>query len=300
MGRTQAPTTRTTKAHPSAKPDRKSAAKSDDSSKRAAATTKGGRTPSTARDSSRQEIRTRVPASRTSPVKAPGPAVKPAQETPKRAPKVVATKDSDNLKTMRKTAADKTKIVAKAEHPAPPAPADAPRAKGASVEKQAKVRAPKAAAKPVAAEAELKPAPGRRKRGAETDANALQNKATRGSRSKTFGFDDELMQDYVMDEDVAPEELDEELAMEPMELPLELLDPELIEVPRPASVPKPKPKPVASKRQQVCASCGNTYTWLSVEQFCFSCLKKKLAQRKREDESYPGFTGEAEEEEDAS
>ncbi len=94
------------------------------------------------------------------------------------------------------------------------------------------------------------------------------------------------------------EALDDELAMDPMEMPLELLDPDLVEVPRPTAAPKPKP--VTSRRLQTCAGCGNRFPWLSVEQLCFNCLKRKLAQRKREDETYPGFTGEVEEEEETS
>jgi hypothetical protein len=144
------------------------------------------------------------------------------------------------------------------------------------------------------------PTPPRRKRSADKSPAPPRAKSGRGSRAKSFGFDDDLMQDYVMDEEPAGEELEDEIAMEPIELPLELLDPELVEVPRPSSPPKPKPKPVSNRRQQVCANCRNTFAWLSVEQLCFNCLKKKLSQRKREDETYPGFTGEAEEEEESS
>jgi hypothetical protein len=90
----------------------------------------------------------------------------------------------------------------------------------------------------------------------------------------------------------------EDIVLDPDGLPLPLLDPELVEVPRPVT-PKPKPKITRSdRRPQVCAGCGGTFTWLSVENLCFSCLKRKLAQRKREDESYTGFTPEPEEEDD--
>jgi len=126
-------------------------------------------------------------------------------------------------------------------------------------------------------------------------------KGTRSRAPKIPGFDDELMQDYVMDEEPEEEEIQDEMALDPLELPLELLDPELVEVPRPSATPKPKQKvATANRRQQACANCGNTFNWLSVEQLCFNCLKKKLSQRKREDESYSGFTPEAEEEEDFS
>ncbi len=118
------------------------------------------------------------------------------------------------------------------------------------------------------------------------------------ARAKPFDPTEEFLDDDLPIED--DDALGEEIELDPLEIPLELLDPELVEVPRPTS-PKPKPKPVKTERRpQVCAGCGNPYTWLSVEQLCFSCLKKKLAQRKREDESYGGFSGEVEEEEDNS
>jgi hypothetical protein len=89
-----------------------------------------------------------------------------------------------------------------------------------------------------------------------------------------------------------------DIELDPAGLPLELLDPELVDVPRPTT-PKPKPKITKSERRpQVCAGCGGTFTWLSVDNLCFSCLKRKLAQRKRDDESYTGFTPEPEEEDE--
>ena len=99
------------------------------------------------------------------------------------------------------------------------------------------------------------------------------------------------------DEIAIPDELDIEL--DPMEIPLALLDPELVDVPRPTPPPKPKPKlPKAERRTQNCAGCGQQYQWLSVEGLCFSCLKKKLAQRKRDDDGFTSYTHEPEEEDE--
>ena len=99
------------------------------------------------------------------------------------------------------------------------------------------------------------------------------------------------------DELVIPEELDIEL--DPMEIPLELLDPELVDVPRPTPPPKPKPKlPKAERRAQTCAGCGQSFPWLSVEGLCFNCLKKKLAQRKRDDDGFTSYASEPEEDDE--
>ena len=93
----------------------------------------------------------------------------------------------------------------------------------------------------------------------------------------------------------------EDLPIEGLDIPLELWDPELLDVNRPPPAPKPpKPKPAkADKRQQQCQNCGATFTWLSVDGLCFTCLKRRVAQRRREDESYSGFTAEAEDDDES-
>jgi hypothetical protein len=127
--------------------------------------------------------------------------------------------------------------------------------------------------------------------------------STRAPKVKNFEPDDEFI-----DED--PLAIDEEedilippdaIELDPLEIPLELLDPELVEVPRPTIPNKPKPRPVKSERKpQKCAQCGGMFPWLSVDGLCFNCLKKKLAARKREDESYSsGFGGSSESEDDS-
>ncbi|MDD5089150.1 MAG: hypothetical protein PHI18_10195, partial [bacterium] len=99
--------------------------------------------------------------------------------------------------------------------------------------------------------------------------------------------------DFIEEDTLEPIE-DEELVADDLELghleiPIELLDPDLVEIPKPA-LPKPKPKPVTSeRRERACASCGGMFFWLSVEGFCFSCLKKRLAQRRRDDETAPTY-----------
>jgi hypothetical protein len=208
--------------------------------------------------------------------------------------------NADDTRIMRKTTGNKSRTTAEVKEKRAPVTAQPLKAKAAPPAKETKAKEPKAVAKPARTEPTPPPAPARRKRSEDENGTGTRAKSGRGARSKSFGFDDELMADYVMDDDLGGEELDEELTLEPLELPLELLDPELVEVPRPAATPKPKPKPVTGKRQQVCANCRNTFAWLSVDQLCFNCLKKKLAQKKREDETYPGFTGEAEEEEETS
>ncbi|MBU0507829.1 hypothetical protein KKH27_03185 [bacterium] len=96
------------------------------------------------------------------------------------------------------------------------------------------------------------------------------------------------------DQDLVLEDEEEivsgEIELDPMGIPIELLDPDLAEVPK----PKLKPKPVKVERcERPCAGCGGKYTWLSVDGYCFSCLKRRLAQRKRDDESVTTYEPEA-------
>ncbi len=97
-------------------------------------------------------------------------------------------------------------------------------------------------------------------------------------------FLDEFDEDAVLDEDVI---IPDAIELDPLDVPIDLLDPDLIETPpaRPAAPPKPKPNR-NDRRQQKCDSCGGMYGWLSVERLCFNCLKKKIAAKKREEEGY--------------
>ncbi|MBK6766622.1 MAG: hypothetical protein IPG71_10000 [bacterium] len=71
-----------------------------------------------------------------------------------------------------------------------------------------------------------------------------------------------------------------------------ILDPDL---PGPPPAPSaavplpPRPKRLAP-RMQVCVDCRQPYGWLSIEKVCFNCLKKRVAQRKK-DEDYSGYGG---------
>ena len=320
MSRTRASATRKSKSRTGSpkRPVRKSAVKRTGGTRRSAAgTTHRGRAKSVPK-SPRHGIRKPVKVkAKPRVVKV----VKKAVSRVRKSPPANVKKTNDQIK-MKRTTTEKTKTgvekSAKKVQPTHVAGAIKPAAVAAEAVAVPKVKTPKAAAKstapkvelpPVVPEPEPAPAPttGRRKSRAEREhretvaASRERAKPTRARGTKIPGFDDELMQDYVMDEEVEEEELPDEMALDPLELPLELLDPELVEVPRPAAPPKPKQKvSTVNRRQQACANCGNTYSWLSVEQLCFSCLKKKLAQRKREDESFTGYASEPEEEEDAS
>jgi hypothetical protein len=129
-----------------------------------------------------------------------------------------------------------------------------------------------------------------------------REKPGRGSKLKSLDSIDEFIaddlpatEDEVEEDAVIPENLEE---LDPLDLPLALLDPDLVEVPRPVGPTRPKPKPRVERQPKPCASCGQMFTWLSVDQLCFNCLKKKLAAKKREDESYGGYTPEAEDSSD--
>ncbi|MBI5060255.1 hypothetical protein HZB60_10810 [candidate division KSB1 bacterium] len=121
--------------------------------------------------------------------------------------------------------------------------------------------------------------------------------SSRGSRApRAFDADSDFLEELeddlpVDDEDViSPDAID----IDPLDVPLELLDPELVEVPRAALPPRPKPKaPRGERRLLKCEGCGQMFGWLSVEKYCFNCLKRKLAQRKSPDENYTpgGFSG---------
>jgi len=112
----------------------------------------------------------------------------------------------------------------------------------------------------------------------------------------------DLVEEYIEDDLVLEEDervVPGDIELDPMGIPLTLLDPELVDVPRPTP---PKPKPKISRtggRAQACAGCGGTFVWLSVNGLCFSCLKRRLSQRKREDEGFSGFTPEAEEDDES-
>lgn len=112
----------------------------------------------------------------------------------------------------------------------------------------------------------------------------------------------DLVEEYIEDDLVLEEDalvVPDNIELDPIGIPLTLLDPELVEVPRPTP-PKPKPKiSRAERRAHTCTGCGGTFIWLSVDGLCFSCLKRRLSQRKREDEGFTAFTPEAEEDDES-
>ena len=162
---------------------------------------------------------------------------------------------------------------------------------------------PRESAKTVAEKQPVRTEPGRRKIARREVPPAIHPAADQ--EQPHFEAESEV---FVPDEGLIPEALPEaqdellvpeDIELDPLEIPLELLDPDLVDVPRPQTPPRPKPKPARSERRmQQCAACGGMFQWVSVERLCFSCLKRKLSQRKREDESYSGYPSEPEEESD--
>lgn len=115
-----------------------------------------------------------------------------------------------------------------------------------------------------------------------------------------FGAVADFIEEDALEPEVDEELIGGELELDHLEIPIELLDPNLVDVPKPATPPKPKPKPLASeRRERACAACGQMFFWLSVEGLCFSCLKRRLAQRRREDETVPTYEAPPEEEEES-
>ncbi|MBL0061476.1 MAG: hypothetical protein IPP40_08345 [bacterium] len=124
---------------------------------------------------------------------------------------------------------------------------------------------------------EDRPARGRKKDGAKKVIRARK-------RSATEEFLEEDMEEVEEVEDV--EILDD---LDPFSSAL-ILDPELAgPPPAPVSQLPPRPKRLAP-RMQTCADCRQQYGWLSIEKVCFNCLKKRVAQRKK-DEDYSGYGG---------
>lgn len=299
MSRNEAITSRTTKSR--TKSTNRKPAKQAARPKRAAPAERTRRAKPAVKPKTRHGIRTRSSSKATVRRGTVSRAAKPRvkQVAPVKR-KTASVRTADDKKAMKKTISHQSKTVTNETEKRKPATKEPSTVMASASPKETKPQAPKHTSHPAPPETASEPSTLSPKHIEEDAGNGTRAKSVRGPRSKTLRFDDDLMQDYVMDDDVGRAGLDEELTIEPMELPLELLDPELVEIPRPVSPPKPKPRPVAGKRQQKCANCGTVFRWLSIEQLCFNCLKKKLAQRKREDETYPGFTGEPEEEEEAS
>ncbi|HEY3295271.1 MAG TPA: hypothetical protein VGL38_07520 [bacterium] len=235
----------------------------------------------------------------------PMPAPKPAVRKPDVSVKSKLVKSAPPLK--KKLVVDVEKPKKKIEDVAPEEKLDhTPKTKAAKAEAEPSpkktikpaLKAP--ADEPMSGDDEDTPKSLRgRKPKAESGDKPGREKGGRASKMKPLDPIDEFLADDVpvaddIDEEdaVIPEDLSE---LDPLDLPLALLDPELVEVPRPAGPVRPKPKPRVERNPKQCAGCGNMFTWLSVDQLCFNCLKKKLAAKKREDEAYGGFTPEAEE-----
>jgi len=234
------------------------------------------------------------------------PAAKAAKPAPKAEPKLKSKPVKVATPVKKSLMVDVEKPKKKTENATPEVkPEHAPKTKAAKSDGDglAPKKALKAAAKPEKSEPftdeEEAPKSGRgRKPKSESSDKPVREKAGRPSKAKPLDAIDEFLADDVPATDdieeedaIIPEDLSE---LDPLDLPLALLDPELVEVPRPVGPMRPKPKPRVERNPKQCAGCGGMFTWLSVDQLCFNCLKKKLAAKKREDEAYGGFTPEAE------
>ena len=209
---------------------------------------------------------------------------------PKPAPRAA----SGEAKQKRVTKAEKTKKSAKTAAVAKPAEARPPR-----------VRSTKANVKELVVQVKPPIAPSLRGRRPQADTakeppREVLSPSPLPPRDKP-GVEADLVEEYIEDDLVLEEDelvVPDDIELDPIGIPLTLLDPELVEVPRPTP-PKPKPKlSKAERRAHTCAGCGGTFIWLSVDGLCFSCLKRRLSQRKREDEGFSGFTPEAEEDDE--
>jgi len=239
------------------------------------------------------------PVARTKPASKPEPKLKkPVKSTAPIKKSLVA-----EVERLKKTIIEGTVPEAKSK------------AKAAKAEKEAESvkKAAKAEAKP--AEHDVRPvsppepepesleeeAP-KKKRGrkpkSETGEKPVRARSGRPPKAKPL----DPIEEFLAEDIPAPEEIEEDAVipedlaeLDPLDIPLVLLDPELVEVPRPVGPTRPKPKPRVERHPKQCASCGQMFTWLSVDQLCFNCLKRKLAAKKREDEAYGGYTETSEE-----
>jgi hypothetical protein len=202
--------------------------------------------------------------------------VKPVRPKPKPAARARAGEP----KPKRVTKAEKTKKAAKTAEARP-----------------ARARTSKASRPP---QAKRPPSPSRRGRRPVASTEAREMLATVSPATRDAPEAD-VVEEYIESSLVLEEEglvVPDDIELDPIGIPLTLLDPELVDVPRP-TLPKPKSKITRTERRpQACAGCGQTFVWLSVDGYCFSCLKRKLSQRKREDESFSGFTPEAEDDDE--
>jgi len=208
--------------------------------------------------------------------------------------KPVARPVSGEAKQKRVNKAEKNKKAAKPAAVAKPAEARSPR-----------VRSNKASVKePLVVQ--VKPPVARSRRGRPSVAGGSKEPLREMLAPLPLLTADEpeadLVEEYIEDDLVLEEDalvVPDDIELDPIGIPLTLLDPELVEVPRPTP-PKPKPKiSRAERRAHTCAGCGGTFIWLSVDGLCFSCLKRRLSQRKREDEGFTAFTPEAEEDDES-
>jgi hypothetical protein len=204
--------------------------------------------------------------------------------------KPAARAASGEAKQKRVTKVEKTRKAAKTAEARPP-----------------RVRSTKASVKEPRV-AQAKPPAARSLRGRRPQANAAKEPLREVLTPSPLALRDEpgveadLVEEYIEDDLVLEEDalvVPDDIELDPIGIPLTLLDPELVDVPRPTP-PKPKPKiSRAERRAHTCAGCGGTFIWLSVDGLCFSCLKRKLSQRKREDEGFTAFTPEAEDDDES-
>lgn len=176
----------------------------------------------------------------------------------------------------------------KAVEPKKPLPASVESAPKS--EKRASKRRAEASPEPIA------PVRRRKKSAANSDSpDGIFNPSPAEDFSPVADFIEEDALEPIEDEELVADDLE----LVHLDIPIDLLDSDLVDIPKPAP-PKPKPKPPASeRRERACASCGGMYFWLSVEGLCFSCLKKRLAQRRRDDETAPTYEAPSEEEEES-
>jgi hypothetical protein len=236
------------------------------------------------------------------PTHKPVPTVKKVLKS-KSGPMETAPTQKRSSDVMKNEALKKTKPEKKITKAAP-APEIIAKLPEPEVIKPIKVKAPKPPEDKIERKLRVKEEPaqrgGRRKKGGNGSAfeDALADNVLDPvvhEEEPTFEPKDEYL-DALEPEDLTLEPDDiiapDDLALVDLEIPIDFLDPDLIDIAapiKPAAPKPPKPKPPKADRRQVpCSGCGQTVGWLSVEGLCFNCLKKKIAAKRRDDETYSG------------
>jgi len=238
--------------------------------------TPSGRSPATKRPKSGAPVKKRAVQT---------PSATPVKRKPLAKPVVMPKKSASVPPAAKK----KTKPV-KEKTLKPQKPSPAPVESSTKSEKRTFKRRVETAAEPLA------PVRRRKKTSAASDSSAeIFSPSPAEDFSPVADFIEEDTLETIEDEEIVADDLE----LGSLDIPIELLDPDLVDIPKPAP-PKPKPKPPASeRRERTCASCGGMFFWLSVEGLCFSCLKRRLAQRRRDDETAPTYEAPSEEEDES-